>query len=633
MEAPVDGLGRLLAAGAQALHVEGDLHAGRECFEAAFGGAEKAGDAEGMAEAALGLAGLWLHEHREFSAVALLQDRLRRSLAVVDPDGVPALRLRIRIAGEHDYRRGAHAEVLAVLAEARGRGDAVALAEALNVAHQCLMGPEHAVLRERLAAELVAESFRTGRRGDLLLGLYWQMLNQYLRGDPHAERRLTELREQLAPAPHLAMGYAVEAVDVMRAIRSGRLEHAAELAAQCELSGAKAGDVDATVWYTAHRVVISWYEGRLPELLPVLHELVRSPAVSEVNDAGTAVLALAEAAAGNRHAAAGNLARLCRQSLTGLPRSDTWALTLYAMVETACLVGDAQAAELCYGLLAPFAELPVIGGPGVVCLGSVHHPLGVACLTTGNADRAVAHLRDAVRHNLSLAHWPAVAASRRRLAEALTARGAPGDAAAAATELATAREIQHTLVQDTAAADRPAASPHAGQARCTREGRCWRITLGSRSALVAHSVGVLHLAMLLANPRQDIQALDLVSGLGMLTRPRAATSQALLDDTAVREYRSRLRDLQARLDTAEDLDPDQAAALHTEREWLLAELAGAAGINGSRRKFTDDRERARIAVGKAIRRAVQRIGEADPVIADHLRRTVHTGTRCAYWPV
>jgi hypothetical protein len=139
--------------------------------------------------------------------------------------------------------------------------------------------------------------------------------------------------------------------------------------------------------------------------------------------------------------------------------------------------------------------------------------------------------------------------------------------------------------------------------------------------------------MLLANPRQDIQALDLVTGLGVLTRSRAATSQVLLDDTAVREYRRRLQDLQAQIDTAEALDPDHATALHTEREWLLAELAGAAGINGRRRKFTDDRERARIAVGKAIRRAIQRIGEADPVIADHLRQTVHTGTRCTYWPV
>jgi len=39
-----------------------------------------------------------------------------------------------------------------------------------------------------------------------------------------------------------------------------------------------------------------------------------------------------------------------------------------------------------------------------------------------------------------------------------------------------------------------------------------------------------------------------------------------------------------------------------------------------------------VAVGKAIRRALTRIAEADPVIGQHLRQTVRTGTRCSYWP-
>jgi hypothetical protein len=37
-------------------------------------------------------------------------------------------------------------------------------------------------------------------------------------------------------------------------------------------------------------------------------------------------------------------------------------------------------------------------------------------------------------------------------------------------------------------------------------------------------------------------------------------------------------------------------------------------------------------VGKAIRRALARITEADGVIGEHLRQTVHTGVRCSYWP-
>jgi hypothetical protein len=39
-----------------------------------------------------------------------------------------------------------------------------------------------------------------------------------------------------------------------------------------------------------------------------------------------------------------------------------------------------------------------------------------------------------------------------------------------------------------------------------------------------------------------------------------------------------------------------------------------------------------VAVGKAIRRALTRIAQADPVIGEHLRQAVRTGVRCSYWP-
>jgi hypothetical protein len=37
-------------------------------------------------------------------------------------------------------------------------------------------------------------------------------------------------------------------------------------------------------------------------------------------------------------------------------------------------------------------------------------------------------------------------------------------------------------------------------------------------------------------------------------------------------------------------------------------------------------------VGKAIRRALTRIAEADPVIERELRDTIQTGVRCCYRP-
>ncbi len=109
-----------------------------------------------------------------------------------------------------------------------------------------------------------------------------------------------------------------------------------------------------------------------------------------------------------------------------------------SVVEAAHLLGDANTAGRAYELLSPYADLPMVASLGVTCLGSVHHALGVACLTTGDLDRAVTHLRTAITRNLALAHWPAVVSSRRRLAQALTARARPSDARDAGRELAAA---------------------------------------------------------------------------------------------------------------------------------------------------------------------------------------------------
>src|SRR5438552_1210613 len=126
-------------------------------------------------------------------------------------------------------------------------------------------------------ADLLGLSFRTSRRSDLLMGLLWQTVDVFLDGDPHAGRRLTELRESLAQGDHLAIGYVVDAIEVMLTIRSGDLDRAEILAWACAERGRLAGDIDATGWYGAQLVAIRWYPGRLVEALPMLTELVDSP--------------------------------------------------------------------------------------------------------------------------------------------------------------------------------------------------------------------------------------------------------------------------------------------------------------------------------------------------------------------
>lgn len=621
-----------LMAGERALAVEGNLRDGRRWFDAAYLAAHRLGNGPAMARAALGLGGVWVHEHRTAADAALVRARQRQALAMVPPRSVPALRLRARLAGEADYRASEHAAIFAVLAEARTAGDPVALAEALSLAHHCVLGPGHGALRLELAEELIGLAPLTGRRGDLLMGLLWRTADLFAAADPHAERCLSELRGLLAAEDHLAAGFVVSAMEVMLAVRAGRLAQAEQLAAACAERGAAAGDIDATGWYGGQLASIRWYQGRLAELLPTLSELVNSPMLSAVDNAYFAALAVAAASAGDRRLAVSMLARLRGRDLADLPRSSSWLSTMCGVVEAAHLLADADTAARAATLLAPFADLPMIASLGVTCFGSVRQALGVAALTTGDADAAAAHLRAAVHDNLALGHWPAAVLSRWRLGQALAIRhGSRDERARAELETATREAGELGMALPTC---RAAAEVRAPMIVCRRRGRQWRIELGGRVALVEQSVGMRHLATLIANPDSEIRACDLAAGPGGGPDDGdGASAQPLLDDLARRTYRQRLATLQDEIEELEAMnDAERAAALRAEREWLVDELAAATGMGGRTRRFTGHEERARIAVGKAIRRAVNRIAAADPVIGDELRATVQTGLRCSYRP-
>lgn len=627
-------LAAVLADGDRALYTDGDLRASRPSFDRAYQLAERAGDVPAMGAAALGLAGLWVSEHRTVTGSVLLQTRLQRAAAQLDEHAPLALRIRARLAGEAEYQCGGHTRILAVLDEARAAGDAVPLAEALSMAHHCLLGPDDLIVRRELAVELISESFRTHRRSDLLMGLLWQTVDGYAAGDPHAGRLLGELRDHLGQREHPAVGFVVRCIDVMLAIRAGRLDDAELLSGRCATSGGAAGDIDHEWWPAAQLVTIRWYQGRLTELLPMLRERVHSPSLSPVDNSAVAALAVAAALDGDRRTAASCLATLRGSDLARLPRSSSWLVTMNGIVEAACLLADEVLAAEAYDLLRPYARLPMVGGLGVTCFGVAEQALGVAALTSGRLDQAIGHLQVAVQGNLALGHWPALMSSRQRLAQAYRLRGHPGDAGAARRELAAA------------ASERPApglpspgvgggAAPDGSHANCTRAGRGWRLTLGNRSVLVADSVGMLHLAVLIANPRQDIPAADLVAGLAVVGSGTTdgGSAQPVLDQEAIHTYRGRLRQLDAEIGLLEAAaEHGRAAQARADRDWLVAQLSSATGLGGRIRSFADDGERARVAAGKAIRRAIARIADADVVIGEHLRQTVHTGARCSYWP-
>jgi len=632
--AGIDGsdVASLLARAAEAQTVAGDSQAGRQLFEMAYELAERDGDIRAMAVAVLGQGGLRVHEQRTAEGDVMVF-RLRQLAGLFEPESSIGLQIRARLAAESDYRVGGHAAILEALEEATRAADPVARALALSLSHHCLLGPghDHAETRRGLAAELVGESVRTGRRSDLLMGMLWKTVDLLIEGDRRVERSHAELRELLAEQDHRAVGYLSDVIGVTFTIRAGRLEQAEAQARACFAAGTAVGDLDAYAFHTAHLIAIRWYQGRVAELVSLLGEMVHSPTLRGVDSSLFSALATAAALAGDRLTAAGVLATLCGRDLAELPRSSSWLSAMFGIAETADLLGDAVTSARVYELLTPYADQAAVATFGTLCLGSVQHALGVAALTTGDLDRAVAHFDAAIRGNLALRHWPAVIGSRARFAQALIRRDRDGDRALAGAALAAAGHEAATL--GIPVPEYPYGGPIEQEpATCERTGQQWTVRYRRSSVRVPHSTGMPYLAMLLANPGRDVPAVDLATGSNVLGGA-ALSGQPVLDRPAVRRYRERIEELRARIeDPGSDEGPDWTAKAIVERDWLLAELASAAGIAGRTRTFTDGDERARLSVGKAIRRTIVTIEKADALLGAHLRDSVRTGVRCSYRP-
>ena len=635
---PGDGqeqLRGLLAAGHRALDVDGDLASARRYFEAAAREAEAQEDPESLAQAAIGLGGMWLHEHRDPVALARVRAWRTKALEKLEPDTSLAIRLRVRDAAETGYPTGSTDGILAALEVARRAGDPVVLAEALSVTEHGLLGPAHSALRLALADELVDAAAATGQLNDAVLGLLWRAVSLYLAGHPHADRARAQLRTTVDASEHLAIAFVATAIDVMTLIRAGRLDEAERMADQCAERGTAAGDPDAPAWHAAQIGTIRWYQGRAAELLPMLRDLAVSPTLSEPNDSFLAALAVAAASAGDTWEASAALRRLRRPTLEALPPSSVWLVSLFAAVEAAHLLGDADTAREAYVLLEPFADLPVMASLAITCFGSAHHPLAVAAETFGDLDLAIDHLRRALAADEAIGNRPAHLTSRAALAAALARRSQAGDREAFAEMLPDIERDAERLGMAPWHAHRGLGREPDGAltmpASIVRVGRGWRLTVNGRTVVVADSVGMGYLKTLLARPGEEVPATELASGSGVGEARVDDAAQFVLDDSAKAEYRRRIEELRRDIDEADaNADIERAAQLRAEYDWLVEELERTTGLHGRARQFTTNSDRARTAVRKAIRRALDAIGRQDPELQRDLEASILTGSRCSY---
>ena len=589
--------------------------------------AEAAGDAVGMAVAALGLGGIWVHEHRAALDQARVESLQRRALARLDPGSALAHRLRTRLAAELAYVAGDPEPVLDALDDARRLGDPVVLAEALSLTHHCLLGPHDTDLRFALVTELIAVSPRTGRALDGLMGLAWRTVDLVLCGDRRAGRALTELRTQLAVEPCDALRYLADAIDVMLAIREGRLTDGEMLAGACYDLGLDVGDADALGWYGAQLIAIRWLQGRADELLPLVREIADSSTIAEPAAGFVAAVAALAGATGDRDAARAALACLRGAGLATVSSSSSWSATMLGVCEAAHLLDDVDAAREAYELLVPFAHLPVMASIGVTTFGSAHRPLALAAWTMGDLDLAISHLDSAIDADLATGDAPWRALAEATLADVLEVRGRPGDRQRATVLRTDAIAAARRFGMDRRA-DQWQERMAPASAECRRDGRVWAVRIGDYSASVPHCVGLEYLRQLIVNADVEIPAIDLASAHSL---PATAARSLQLDAKAVTSYRRRIHELRSAIDDADACaDIERASLARIELDELIDGLARSTGLGGASRLFPDDTERARVSVCKAIKRALRVIADADSALGEILAERVVTGTRCVY---
>jgi tetratricopeptide (TPR) repeat protein len=610
----------------------GQLAAAGSLLDRAIEAARKERNLPVFAEAALGLGGMWVNKFRGPTDRARVLARLDEALARL-PKTATVLRCRLtaRRSAELAYDSGTTGEVFSALRAARGTGDQQALAETLSLTHHALLRPEHGERRLAIADELIAVASSAGLEFLALVGMCRRTIDLFHLGDPRAERSLVDLRRRADEMNCRGVRFLHAAMEVMLLIRAGQLARAEQRATACLRLGTEIGDTDAPLYHGAHLFTIRWLQGRGAELVDLAARTANSPTLPEAELTFHAALALLATDAGQRDRARSALHRLTASGLAAIPTSSTWLACMFAVVEAAAALGEPDLARQAHDLLTPFAHLPIVASMAIVCVGSVERALGVAALTFGDLDRAVAHLDRAVDANIRLANRPFTACARADLAEALRRRGGAGGSARAAELLDLAIAEAAAMGMTTRARSWTATRQTLSDTIViSRDDGRWLLTHRGRSVLVDDLIGMRYLARLVANPGIEIPALDLVTELDHTTQ---SANHTVLDGRTRAAHAQRARELTRELAQARGAtDHAQVQQLESELDALTTEVTRQTGTNNRPRHFGNPAERARTAVRKAITRAIDAIEPAEPEAANMLRAAVTTGYRCAYRP-
>ncbi|MBI2192067.1 MAG: hypothetical protein HYU36_08790 [Planctomycetes bacterium] len=166
------------------------------------------------------------------------------------------------------------------------------------------------------------------------------------------------------------------------------------------------------------------------------------------------------------------------------------------------------------------------------------------------------------------------------------------------------------------------------------QGKTWLVVYDGVPRSVEHSVGMAYIARLLQAPGTETHAAALrstVSADGNV--PVLGSAGDVLDACALKEYRSKMTELQEEIQEAENNnDLGRVQKLKEDLHAITEEVGRATGLGGRNRKAADDRERARKTTSVGIRRALKAIKKEHQPLWQHLKNSLKIGEFLTYQP-
>lgn len=615
----------------------GDLAGARRTFDGLLHAARRRNDPEALARAVLGLHSLGDDLHGDKDGVTLA-DEAYEALAGGPLQDSPLAALLLAASSrarahsmDEDRNRAAHLSARAV-AIARACDNDEALGFSLLAHHDAIWDAGTAPQRAVLANQMTAIARRSSDPELELQASLLRVVALLEMGDPggldeHAAFVAMVDRTRLPRFRYLALSR-----QGAMATLSGHFDAARALVDEAVALADRIGEVDGPSVWGDQVWELARLQGRHEEV-DALAAILR-----ERGDPHATMLEAAVALdRGDPSLALRHLIEM--EALVERWPRWAWLMWLATRAELAAASGDQELCATARDAIAPFRSLWAVLAGAVVVHGPMAYWAALVDVAESRWTDAIAGFTVALEAAERLRSRPWVVLAQLQLAIARIGLSAGGDARDAEQLLgevereaiklgmipaaARARDLRATMQLD------DGASP-ASDNMFHFDGALWRLQFAGRTELLPDAKGLHDLHALLARPRVDVPAVELLTPGGPAL---TLGSDIVMDERAKQEYRRHLTQLDADIDSAiARSDTARAVELESERQALLDELRRATGLGGRTRRLGDHSERARKTVTARIRDIMRRLDKRHPELARHLRTTVSTGTACRYQP-